>query len=84
MDKKLHAYRYLHFKVISVEFDANVSDCPLDEAGGSQDKHQLQVSWKCSLQEIQKSYKAHFYLTREFLAKRFLTRAKQVALTESC
>lgn len=50
--KKMHAYRYLHFKVISIEFNANVSDCPLDKAGGSQDKHQLQVSWKCSLQEI--------------------------------
>lgn len=86
MDKKLHAYayRYLHFKVISVEFNANVSDRPLDEAGGSQDKHQLQVSWKCSLQEIQNSYKAHFYLTRESLAKCFLTRAKQVGLSEYC
>lgn len=47
----MHAYRYLHFKVISIEFNANVSYCPLDKAGGSQDKHQLQVSWKCSLQK---------------------------------
>lgn len=47
----MYAYRYLHFKVISIEFNANVSDCPLDKAGGSQDKHQLQVSWKCSLQK---------------------------------
>lgn len=78
------AYRYLHFKVISVEFNANVSDCPLDKAGGSQDKHQLQVSWKCSLQEIQNSQKAHFYLTREFADKCFLTRAKQVGLSGSC
>lgn len=41
-----HAYRYLHFKVVSVQLDADVCYRSLEEPGGSQHQHQLQVSWK--------------------------------------
>lgn len=44
-----HAYRYLHFKVIPVQLNAYVSDGPLEETGGPQHQHQLEVPWKCPL-----------------------------------
>lgn len=46
---KRHAYRYLHFKVISVEFNANVSNGSLNKPRWPQNKYQLQVSRKCPL-----------------------------------
>ena len=42
-------YHYLHFKIILVQLDPDVCYGPLEEPGGSQHQHQLQVSWKCSL-----------------------------------
>lgn len=51
---KSHAYRYFHFKLISIVFNANVSECPLDEARGTKDEYELQVSWKCYLEGSQK------------------------------
>lgn len=44
-----HAYRYLHFKVILVHLDPNVSHSPVEEPGWPEHQHQLQVSWKCPL-----------------------------------
>lgn len=44
-----HSYRYLHFKVIPVQLNAYVSDGPLEETGGPQHQHQLEVPWKCPL-----------------------------------
>lgn len=45
-----HAYRHFHFKFISVIFNANVSECPLDKARWTKDEYELQVSWKCYLE----------------------------------
>ena len=50
-----HAYRYLHFKVVSVHLDADVGDGPLQEAGRPQHQHQLQVPRKRSLCETRVS-----------------------------
>lgn len=44
-----HAYRYLHFKIVLVQLDADVCDSFLKELGGPQHQHQLQVPWKCPL-----------------------------------
>lgn len=44
-----HAYRYLHFKVISVQFDPDVGDGLLEEPGRPQNQNQLQVPGKCPL-----------------------------------
>lgn len=41
-----HAYRYLHFKVISVQFDPDVGDGLLEEPGRPQNQNQLQVPRK--------------------------------------
>lgn len=41
-----HAYRYLHFKVILVQFDPDVCYGPLEEPGRPQHQDQLQVSRK--------------------------------------
>ena len=41
-----HAYRYLHFKVILVQFDPDICYGPLEEPGRPQHQDQLQVSRK--------------------------------------
>lgn len=44
-----HAYRYLHFKVVPVQLDPNVSDGLLEEPTWPQNQDQLQVSRKSPL-----------------------------------
>lgn len=45
-----HAYRYLHFKIILVQLDPNICNSLLQEPGWLQHQHQLQVTWKCPLE----------------------------------
>ena len=52
---KSHAYRYFHFKLISIVFNANVSERPLDEARWTKDEYELQVAWKRHLEGSRKA-----------------------------
>lgn len=51
MELKRYTYRYLHLKVISIEFESNVRESPLEKSCWAQNKDELEVCWKGCLQE---------------------------------